>query len=61
MSFALCCCRGGGRFENRVTARIGRGTGSQESEVFISLFVFLLVALTKGCESFTPQPVIPHS
>lgn len=59
MSFALCCCWGGGRLESGVTARIG--TGSQESEFLISLFLFLLLALAKGCESFSPQPVIPHS
>lgn len=61
MSFALCYCRGGGPFENGSTARIGRGTGSQESEFLISFFLFLLVALTKGCESFSSQPVVPCS
>lgn len=61
MSFVPMLLQGWGRLENGETARIGRGTGSQESEFLISLFLFLLLALTKGCESFSPQPVIPHS
>lgn len=61
MSFALCCRRGGGHFENGVTARIGRGTGSQESRVLDFFISFLLLALRIGCESFSPQPEIPRS